>query len=255
MKNILDFISNKFKTYDIFTLCGIPIRFNLSFLLVTALVLVSFGGNICLALSATVALFVSLLAHELGHCLAAKKYGYNTHDISLTVLGGCASLDLATKPMSPKEELDVAFAGPKVSFMLFGITSLMFLVLCAAIAWSNILATLASPLLMLLVCMFWLNLVLGLFNLIPAFPMDGGRIFRAWLAKKPGRSRLDATRIAIKTAKAIACVFGFIAVMNILLGNLGGLTLGLIAFFVWNAGEAELEHEEMLEEVNAFRHP
>lgn len=242
MKNILDFITTKFKTYDVFELCGIPIKFNLSFPLIGLLVF--FGsGNICLALAAVFSLAISLLAHELGHCLMAKTYGYNTHDITMTILGGCASLDLHSKPLDPNKELKIAIAGPCVSFVL-GIGSFICLAILVCIgSIAPLLSTMLYPLTMFFACMMWLNMVLGFFNLVPAFPMDGGRVLRAWLAKK--KSRIAATETAIKVAKVIACIFGGLAVVSVLSGNIGGITLGLVAFFVWNAGEIELQNEKM----------
>lgn len=225
-----------------FKLCSIPIRCNLSFLLIGLLVLLN-SGNLYLALLALIALGISLLSHELGHCLVARKFGYDIHDIILTMLGGCASIT-QTRLMKSSEEIKVAFAGPCVSFILaiisFPIAMLLYIIGTYIPLIGNIFIIAYN----FFGVMFVINLMLGIFNLIPAFPMDGGRILRAFLSKK--RSHLAATELAIKIAKGIAIVLGVIALLTILFGNMGGLTTGLIAAFIWFAGEAELRNERMI---------
>ena len=225
-----------------FKLCNIPIRCNLSFLLIGLLVLLN-SGNVYLALLAIIAVGISLLSHELGHCLVARKFGYDTHDIILTVLGGCASIT-QTRLMTSTEEMKVAFAGPCVSFILAAVSFPIVVLFYIVGLWMPLIGNIFIIACNFFEIMFIINLMLGIFNLIPAFPMDGGRILRAFLSKK--RSHLDATELAIKIAKGIAIILGVIALLTILFGNIGGLTTGLIAAFIWFAGEAELRNERML---------
>lgn len=164
------------------------------------------------------ALFASVLLHELGHALAARRFGIPTRDITLLPIGGVARLE--RMPEKPFEELYVALAGPAVNVVIAA-------VLFVGLAVTGALQPLAQ--LSLTDGNFFERLMLAngslvLFNLIPAFPMDGGRVVRALLA-----SRMDfpsATRIAATLGQGLALVFGFV-------GLFGNPMLLFIAFFVW----------------------
>lgn len=242
MRKIVDFMMTKFKTHNVFDVYGIPLKVNTSFLLISLFMLIS-SGNVLYTLLATIALAISLVAHEIGHCLAAKKFGFTTYDITLTILGGCASINIF-RIMKPQEEIKVAFAGPRVSFIIaiasFVLTSLFMLV--GSI--SPILSSVTSIPTAFFVISTLINVCLGAFNLVPAFPMDGGRIFRAWLAKK--KPYIAATEYAIKIAKNISVVFAILGLISICAGNVGGITTILIACFVWIAGNAELDHAKAM---------
>jgi Zn-dependent protease len=144
-----------------------------------------------LGLTATVGL------HELGHAVAAQRYGYPTSDITLYVFGGIASIE-ATDEMAdhPDQELVIALAGPAVNFALV-------VVFGWATLWTG-----PHPVLAALVSM---NLMMGLFNLIPAYPMDGGRILRALLAKRMGW--LPASKLAMKVGWGFVGVFAIVSVV------------------------------------------
>lgn len=162
-----------------------------------------------------VGVFASVLAHEFGHALVARHYGIRTRRIVLWPIGGVAQLE--GEPRSPKQELHIALAGPAVNFVL-------------AAALFVVVKVLALPSFGLLSSLMVANLTLGLFNLVPAFPMDGGRVLRAFLATRLGGGR--ATEIAVKVGKVAAVAF-------VIAGLFGNPMLMLVGAFVWFAAGAE----------------
>ena len=162
-----------------------------------------------------VGVFGSVLLHEFGHALAARHYGIRTRRIVLWPMGGVAQLE--DSPRSPKHELHIALAGPAVNFAI------------AAALW-GVVNLVGLPTYGLLASLVVANLTLGLFNLVPAFPMDGGRVLRALLATRIGGRR--ATDIAVKIGKAAAVGF-------IVAGLFGNTVLILVGAFVWFAAGAE----------------
>jgi stage IV sporulation protein FB len=211
------------KTYRIGNLFGVPMYVDLSFLFIALLVLVN-TGNPLLGLLIAAGLGASILAHEFGHSLMAGKYGFRTRQITLTLLGGCAAMEGI--PRAPKQEMAVALAGPGVSMVL----AAGFLCLSVLTAWFQ-------PLMSAFFILFAINAMLCVFNLIPGFPMDGGRVLRAWLCRK--KSRPDATYTAMIVGRVFACLIAVWGVINILSGNFGGITQLLIAWFIWKAGWQE----------------
>jgi Zn-dependent protease len=190
-------------SYKIATLFGIPIRVHIS--LVLFLGLMAAIGDGLAGLVLMTAVFGSVVLHELGHALVARAKGLPIADISLYPFGGMARLMAA--PRTTSDEIQVAVAGPLVSIVLgLGFWGL------AAASGSNAIWLLAE-----------VNLLLGAFNLLPALPMDGGRIFRALLARKQGYYR--ATRLSARLARwlalglAVAGVFlsGWLIVMAVFL--------------------------------------
>jgi stage IV sporulation protein FB len=175
---------------------------------------------------ATVLLFVSVTLHELGHSLQTLKFGVQVKDILLMPLGGVAQIEEI--PEEPQKELRIAIAGPLINFAIAAL-----LISIAGILNARALTTIEELLNSLgqanwtgmLSYLTMANLGLGLFNLIPAYPMDGGRILRALLAM-----RLDyaqATAIAVKIGQGLAFLLGLWGFMN------ASFTLVLIAIFVW----------------------
>jgi Zn-dependent protease/predicted transcriptional regulator len=171
----------------------------------------------------TLSLFACVVLHELGHAMAARRYGVPTADITLLPIGGVARLQRI--PDRPVEELVVALAGPAVNVVIVGTLYLMGVRLTADPSDPNVMYQgRFLPKLMLV------NVFLVLFNLLPAFPMDGGRVLRALLAMTMEYTR--ATRIAASIGQMMAMFFGF-------LGLTGNPMLLLIAFFVWIGAESE----------------
>ena len=189
-------------------IAGIEINIHWTFLL---LILWTIYNNLRAGLDTTqvtwsvifvLSLFVCVTLHELSHALSAKRYGINTKDITLYPIGGVARLE--KMPEKPKQELIVALAGPVVNVIIA-------LLLAPLIVQSNFETSESGNALIIgannfLPMLGMLNITLAVFNLIPAFPMDGGRVLRALLAMKLGR--VKATKIAAGIGKLLA--FGFI---------------------------------------------
>jgi len=168
------------------------------------------GGNIDSILFNVVfvlAVFFCVVMHELGHALTAKHFGINTKKITLLPIGGMASLDKI--PESPKQEFLVVMAGPMVNIFIAII--LAFIISVQEIIRLNISEYLdmlkSFTLENFLFYLFIVNIGLVVFNFIPAFPMDGGRILRALLALK--LNRVKATQIASSVGQFIAVLFFF----------------------------------------------
>ncbi|MCB1842094.1 MAG: site-2 protease family protein, partial [Halioglobus sp.] len=142
------------------------------------------------------ALFACVVLHELGHSLTARRYGIETRNITLLPIGGVASLE--KMPENPRQEIHVALAGPAVNFVIAFILYLYLGMRGDELAGEAATMTDASFVYRLML----LNVLLGGFNLLPAFPMDGGRVFRALLAMKTGREK--ATRIAATVGQGVA---------------------------------------------------
>ena len=169
-------------------------------------------------------LFACVVLHEFGHIIAARRYGIETRDVTLLPIGGVAALD--RMPEKPSQEIVVALAGPAVNFAIVGILMLLFgaqLNLLAPQVSDVLGANLASRLASV-------NLALAVFNLIPAFPMDGGRVLRALLGFT--MSYQSATQVAARVGQGLAIVLGF-------LGLFGNPLLVLIAIFIFLAAGAE----------------
>ncbi len=189
-------------------------------------------------------LFVCLTLHELGHGVVAQHFGVSVSEILLLPIGGVARLN--SEPRKPAHELLIALAGPFVNVLL---ALALFLVLSQyhVPLDTNDLDQLAQPTAMGLVrALFWGNTVLALFNLLPALPMDGGRVFRALLSMGIGRSR--ATRIAATVGQVIAIGLVAIAFKK----DWGMLALVGMFVFVGAAQERSLERAtELLSQLRA----
>lgn len=177
------------------------------------------------------AVFACVVLHEFGHALTARRFGIGTKDITIFPLGGVARL--RGMPDKPLQEILVALAGPAVNV---AIAALLLPIIIAVGGMPNVndLASLSGEFLAQLAL---INIFLVLFNMIPAFPMDGGRVLRALLALRTGR--VEATRAAAKVGQVLAVGFAIGAVY------LGNPFLFLIGVFVFFGGRAEAQGEAM----------
>lgn len=185
-------------------------------------------------------LFGIVVLHELGHALTARRFGIQTRDITLLPIGGVARLERI--PENPKQELLVALAGPAVNVCL---AVLLFAIVAAGSELSSF-AQIGMPGGEFLVTLMWVNVALALFNLIPAFPMDGGRVLRALLALRI--SYLRATNLAAGIGQTLALGFAFVGLSSIFFGHLGPVSnpfLLFIALFVWMGANHEAGFVQM----------
>lgn len=182
-------------------------------------------------------LFACVIAHEFGHALTARRFGIHTPDVTLLPIGGVARLE--KMPEKPGQEILVAFAGPLVNVAIFLILLILLgpaaieNALQAPITFANLPAQLAA-----------LNLILALFNLIPAFPMDGGRVLRAALSAM--MDRVAATRVAATAGQILAFAMGLLGLVS------GNPILLLIAFFIFMSAGAESSDVAMRQLTNGL---
>jgi len=216
-------------TWRLGTVAGIAVRMHATFLLL--LVFVGWQhwlqdrslASVIAGVSFILALFTCVVLHEFGHALTARRFGIATRDITLLPIGGVARLE--RMPDEPLQELWVALAGPAVNVV---IAAALYGWLAATAGWvpTDEVDVARGPFLERLM---FVNVALVGFNMIPAFPMDGGRVLRAVLATRLEYTR--ATQIAANLGQGIAFLFGF-------LGLTGNPILLFIALFVW-IGAAE----------------
>lgn len=191
-----------------------------------------------MSIIAVAGIFASIVVHEIAHSLVARAYGIPMRGITLHMFGGAAEME--AEPTSPKAEFLMAIAGPAVSLVLAAILGgLVALVHPAPEAAGTIVVRYLAM----------LNLVLGIFNLLPAFPLDGGRVLRAAVWGYTG-DLARATRIAAQIGMALGMAVAFLGFFQILTGNLGGgLWTVLIGFFIRSAAATtrlDLEARRML---------
>ena len=210
-------------SYEIARPFGIPIRLDMS-LIILLFFFVSDTGSPLYGLAAGVALLLSITLHELGHSLVAMAFGCRVRDITLMMLGGCATL--LNMPRKAWQEFLIAAAGPAVSLSLFLMAQHMpHSGPVAGFIYDEI---------------AWINKRLGIFNLLPAFPMDGGRILRSIL-QQFFMSRLKATWIAARIGQLVALLMT-VLVGYLYLNNRGfNLILLLIAYFIYRAAGQEYQ--------------
>lgn len=196
------------KSWRLGTVLGFPVDLSVSFLFLLALVFVAFGGLSGVLLVSLV--FASVVLHELGHALVARQLGVRIAGIELGFFGGAAKM--VDMPRTANHELAIAAAGPAVSLMLgglgLGLAAIMPIGHLGLFAWLG-----------------YTNLILAGFNLIPALPMDGGRILRALLTRK--MDFVQATEVAVKVARVAAVAFAIFGLAT------GAYQLVVLAPFLW----------------------
>src|SRR6202046_4864038 len=205
-------------------LFGIEIGLHYSWFLIALLIVMSlasqfreshaeWGSNVIWALSILTALlfFVTLLAHELSHALVARSRGLTTRAITLFALGGVAQIE--KEPEDPKTEFWVGIVGP-ISSAVIGLA-------CLGISWLagwRIGATPETPVLSMLVWLGYINLMLAAFNMIPGFPLDGGRILRALIWWK-NKDAVRSTMLAARTGQFVALLFICLGIFRFFAGE------------------------------------
>lgn len=221
---------------------GIPIKLHITFLLILPVFAFYFAANppafgfndvkplilrYALSTAAALLLFTCVLLHELGHSYVAKKHGTNIQSITLFLFGGVSSMEEI--PRNPKIEFKMALAGPSISLLLGSA-----LIIIYGLFNTNT----TNPYARLIWFVGYINIVLFVFNLIPAFPMDGGRVLRAVLAGR--MSYIRATRYAANVGKMFAIFMGITGLFVP-----GGLWFILIAFFIYIGASEEEKSTEV----------
>jgi Zn-dependent protease/CBS domain-containing protein len=231
---------------DLFTVLGVRIRLDPSWFLIFALIFatLAFGhfpqvapassalGQLLAGLVAALAFFGSILVHELAHCWTAKRAGLAVEEITLFVFGGVSRITQEAR--TPGVELWVAISGPLTSFAL----AALFLSLAFALGGEPVLAD------RVLSYLGWTNVALGVFNMLPGYPLDGGRVLRAMVWRATGSLR-RATKVASRAGSAVALLLATLGALQVLAGALvGGLWMIVIAIFL--RGLAKSGYEELV---------
>jgi Zn-dependent protease/predicted transcriptional regulator len=227
-------------SFSIGRIAGIRIEVNASWLIILVLLTVSlatswfpsaipgasFGLYLGLGFLASVLLFASVLLHELAHSLVARSRGLNVSSITLFIFGGVSNLE--QEPRTAGDEFELSVVGPLTSLLIGGV--------CFAI--SRVVPSNSHALLSLLDYLALTNVLLGAFNLIPGFPLDGGRVFRSIIWGITGNLR-TATRVATGVGQFVAYLFIFWGIIQVFGGNLfGGIWTGFIGWFLLNAAQS-----------------
>jgi Zn-dependent protease len=216
-------------SWKIGRVAGIDLYIHPTFLLVLLFPGVLSGGPVSVLL--VLAVFGCVLLHELGHALAAQQFGIRTRDITLYPIGGVARLE--RMPRAAGAELVIALAGPAVNVAIAGALLLVAIVSGGALFSGTVLEVFMTELLAI-------NVILAVFNMLPAFPMDGGRVLRALLSSWMSRAR--ATSIAARIGRVIAVLMGTVGFVYT--GNLMLVPLAIFVYMVSRAEEAQVLAEE-----------
>ena len=234
-------------------LLGIDIRIHFSWFLIFFIVVLSladsFGSenvtwsdtkSFVIAVIAALLFFLSVLGHELAHAVVARRFAMNVSSITLFVLGGVANL--AKEPPTALSEFLMAAAGPATSIVI-GLIGLGLGIFAPSLFQS---APALQPIQPVALYIGQINLYLAAFNLLPGFPLDGGRVFRSivWGLTK---DRVAATRIAARGGQVVAAllVLAGIVLAFRLDATINGLWLAFIAYFLWNAATSTLQQERI----------
>lgn len=233
----------------LFTLFGFPVRFHPSWFIILFLVTwtlavgyfpIRYGPAIStevywmMGLIGALGLFVSVIIHEFFHSFMARRFGLPIHGITLFLFGGVS--EMVKEASSPKAEFLIAIIGPVISVVLAGVFYLIALFISQAggsVVFLGIFSYLA-----------WINLILAIFNMLPAFPLDGGRVLRAGLWQ--WKHNIEwATRIAARIGKGFGVLLIALGILSLLVGSfIGGIWWILIGSFLHNA--AKNAYEQLL---------
>lgn len=222
----------------LFKIYGISINIHVTFFLL--LILFLSGGIKWLALLLGVFCFVTL--HELCHSLVAKSYGIDVREITLLPIGGVASM--SSMPEKPSQEFFISIAGPLFNLLVIAVFYLpLKSLLGPEVLFHRPFTTATWPLTFSYI--YWINLILAVFNLIPAFPMDGGRVLRSLLTGKIGYYR--ATKIAVNLGHIFALGFAYFGIVGF------NIILIAIAIFIYVAASNEELQADLKETLKKFK--
>lgn len=243
---------------------GVKIRVHFTFFIVFALITwtlsihvfpmllpgLTYGVHLFVAVVAVIILFTSVVLHELAHSIMATRYGIKVRQIVLFIFGGVS--DIEEEPGDFRKEFKIAIVGPLTSFALAGIFALLSLLIESMASGRNALLILQA-IDAILSYGALVNLMLGAFNLLPAFPLDGGRILRTVLIKR----RIDydaATRIVVRTSVIISYALIGIGLLSIVTGSfVGGFWILLIGWFLNSGAQSYLQQQELASVLSDVR--
>ena len=248
-------------SFRVARILGIDIRIHISWLLIFFLITISLAQQqfarifptselkaLATGAIAAVLFFTSVVAHELAHALVARRFHLPVSSITLFILGGVASL--TKEPATAKSEFFMAAAGPSTSLVIAGGAWGVSKVLAGSIGAAP---TLVIPVMAITDYLAQINFAVALFNLVPGFPLDGGRVLRSaiWAV---GGDRSFATRVAARGGQIVAVVLFLIgANATFLEGEPTGLWFWIIAFFLFNLASASLQQERVTSAVGSVR--
>lgn len=245
---------------DLFTILGFRVSLDLTWFILAILIVWSLAGGyfpsviegigtgtaVAMGIAGALGLFISIILHEFSHAIVARRYDIPIKGITLFIFGGVAEME--DEPPSAKSEFLMAIAGPIMSFVL----ALLFQSIAMALPG----AADESPLVALFAYLALINAVLAIFNLVPAFPLDGGRVLRAaiwWWTGDLGR----ATRIGAGTGRFLGSVLVALGFLNALTGNfVAGMWQALIGLFIIGAArstETRMTMTSLLEDIPVRR--
>jgi len=221
-------------SWTVVRIAGINVDVHATFLILLAWIALASYARTHTAVAAlggvllTLTIFASVVLHEFGHALTAARFGVKTRSITLLPIGGVAQLERI--PDKPRQEFVIAIAGPVVTLAIVGVLYLVLRATGSPIVPSPTTAATSGA---FIAQVFWVNIVLAAFNLLPAFPMDGGRVLRAALAMRMPMAQ--ATDVAARVGKVFAVLFALAGLFVV-----SNPFLVIIAVFVWlsAAGEA-----------------
>ncbi|KAA2280659.1 MAG: site-2 protease family protein [Candidatus Nitrosocosmicus sp.] len=209
-----------------------------------------------MSVSGTIILFFSVLIHELSHSMVARSYGIRVKQIMLFIFGGIS--DIEEEPKEFRKEFKMAIAGPAVSLALSLIfASFWWLTIFMMPTSSDLVEDVGTDVLTMLNGVIYysaiLNLILGVFNLIPAFPMDGGRILRSLLYRR-NKNYDKSTRIAVKIGIIISYLFFGLGLLTILSGSfVSGFWIILIGWFLQNGAQSYIHQYDIMKMLSRIR--
>ena len=237
------------KRIKLFRLLGFDIQIDLSWLFIALLISWTLARNYfpfkyhglsessywVMGIGGALGLFLSIVLHELGHSLVARKYGIPIKNITLFIFGGVAEME--GEPSTPQSEFRMAIAGPIVSILIA--------IICYPLYLSGLRLGWPIQLTGVLFYLSWINGLLAVFNLVPAFPLDGGRLLRSVLWGRKHNLR-QATRIASSIGAAFGMGLIFLGVLSVFQGNLvAGIWWFLIGMFLRSASRTSYQQVEI----------